>query len=272
MPDLRRFGPEKNHLIPRRGARGLHAAVIQLPASMLHDAGLDQLAQRYDGAPILLDQPTSIVSLYLDPHGEMDEHDAPHDILFAVVSGSGFVRVGGPGTETIAVQAGDAISWPAYTLHKAWTADEALQAIVVNYAIAGRALAPVTFAVNAPVEPTAIADLREAVGWERHDEDYPAALQRYWATVSGSDATGKLIAWCAVLSDGVRHAVLLDVIVHPDWQWRGIGQSLVRHAVSHIQEHGISIIHVDFTNEYAGFYARCGFQIGLGGIITGPTP
>lgn len=109
--------------------------------------------------------------------------------------------------------------------------------------------------------------MREAVGWERHDEDYPAA--DYWGTVSGFDPTGKLIAWCAILSDGVRHAVLLDVIVHPEWQRQGVGKALVAEAVEHIRTHGISIIHVDFLPEHRAFYERCGFETGLGGIHAG---
>jgi GNAT superfamily N-acetyltransferase len=85
----------------------------------------------------------------------------------------------------------------------------------------------IRFRPNVHLEPHAIADLQEAVGRERRDEDYPTALKHYRATMSGIDAEGMLIAWCAILSDSVRHAVLLDVIVHPEWQRQGIGLALV---------------------------------------------
>ncbi len=124
----------------------------------------------------------------------------------------------------------------------------------------------ISLTTNPTVPPKAICDLRESVGWERQEKDYSAALQGYWATVGGFDTTGTLLAWCAILSDGVRHAVLLDVIVHPSLQRQGVGKALVGKAITHIQEHGISIIHVDFEPETTVFYERCGFQVGLSGI------
>lgn len=124
----------------------------------------------------------------------------------------------------------------------------------------------ITFTINAPVTLQAVCDLREAVGWDRDDGAYPAAFAGYWATICGFDTTGKLRAWCAILSEGVRHAVLIDVIVHPAYQRQGVGRALVAQALEHSKAHGISIIHVDFVPEYARFYEQCGFNIGLGGI------
>ena len=124
----------------------------------------------------------------------------------------------------------------------------------------------ISFTLNPDVSSQAICDLREAVRWDRSEEDYPAALQGYWATVGGFDTANKLVAWCAILSDGVRHAVLLDVIVHPLYQQKGIGKALVATAIEHIQAHNITIIHVDFEPNTTAFYEACGFHTGLGGI------
>lgn len=124
----------------------------------------------------------------------------------------------------------------------------------------------ISFIINPVTSAQAICDLREAVGWDRSEDDYPAALQGYWATVGGFDTANRLAAWCAILSDGVRHAVLLDVIVHPLHQHKGVGKALVATAIEHIQTHGIPIIHVDFEPETTTFYEACGFRVGLGGI------
>jgi ribosomal protein S18 acetylase RimI-like enzyme len=122
------------------------------------------------------------------------------------------------------------------------------------------------FRLNPTVEPEALCDLRASVGWERLEGDYPAAFERYWATVAAFGPDGRLVGWCALLSDGVRHAVLLDVIVHPDFQRKGIGREIVARALAHARERGVSVIHVDFNPDNTRFYARCGFRIGLGGI------
>lgn len=125
----------------------------------------------------------------------------------------------------------------------------------------------VNFQVNPAVSVEAVCNLRTAVDWDGSEEDYPAAFAGYWGTIGAFDGASNLIGWCAILSDGVRHAVLLDVIVHPTWQRQGIGRQIVNQAINHIQTHGISIVHVDFRVEYAGFYRACGFRIGMGGIM-----
>ena len=125
----------------------------------------------------------------------------------------------------------------------------------------------ISLRINPTITPQSLADLREAVGWNRSEEDYPRAFQGYWASIGGLTAEEMLVAWCAILSDGVRHAVLLDVIVHPTYQRQGIGRALVAKAIEHIRAHDITLIHVDFLPENAAFYQHCGFTLGLGGII-----
>ena len=129
----RRFGPELKAPVPRPGCRGLSARVIQLPEEVIGQLGPEEASRRYDGMPIVVARSNSVVALYLDAHGEMDEHDAPEPILFMVTGGRGFVRVGGPRGETLEVEEGDAVLWPANTLHKAWTEEEPLEAIVIHY-------------------------------------------------------------------------------------------------------------------------------------------
>ena len=128
---MRRFSADLKTKIPG-GHPGLYGVPIQLDRSQLPTQNMEELAQRLNGLPILLNRPMLVVVMYLEPHASMDEHSADVPILFLVTRGKGFVRIGGPTGETRSVTAGDAILWPAGLDHKVWTEDETLDAIVID--------------------------------------------------------------------------------------------------------------------------------------------
>jgi predicted N-acetyltransferase YhbS len=70
-----------------------------------------------------------------------------------------------------------------------------------------------------------------------------------------------------MVSDNVREAFFVDVIVHSDFQGRGIGRQIVRLAVKEMTRRGMKGLHVDCAPSHAGFYEKCGFNIGVGGWI-----
>ncbi|HEV3330747.1 MAG TPA: GNAT family N-acetyltransferase [Bryobacteraceae bacterium] len=64
-------------------------------------------------------------------------------------------------------------------------------------------------------------------------------------------------------AEGGRAAWLEDMIVHPEWRGRGVGQQLLAHAISQAQAAGCSRVTLltDQTNEDAmRFYRRAGFE------------
>ena len=124
----------------------------------------------------------------------------------------------------------------------------------------------VEYRVSGTPETDALCSLRESAGWDRAESDYPAALAGYDTTVEAYSKEGRLVGWCAIVSDGVRHAFLLDVIVDPNWQRQGIGRALIQRGCDAVHDKGITIIHADFTQENKGFYEACGFRIGSAGI------
>ncbi|MBK9941678.1 MAG: hypothetical protein U0Z44_07130 [Kouleothrix sp.] len=137
MSDIRQFGTEMSHPIQRPGTYGVQASVIQLPAEVAQLMSRAQMAERYQGVPIILDQPVAVFGLFFDAPAELDEHSAEYPILFLVIGGSGHVRVGGPDAPAERVHAGYAVLWPADTLHKAWTTDAPMQAITVEFPAPG---------------------------------------------------------------------------------------------------------------------------------------
>ena len=129
--EIRRFTPDLRTEIPGRH-RGLYGVPIHLDRALVPTQNLAELAQRWNGLPLLLNRPLIVVAMYLDPYSAMDEHSAEVPILFLVTAGKGFVRIGGATGETHPVSAGDAVLWPAALDHLVWTDDEPLEAIVIE--------------------------------------------------------------------------------------------------------------------------------------------
>jgi len=122
---VRRFSADLKTKIPG-GHPGLYGVPIQLDRAQLDTQDMEELAQRLNGLPILLNRPMLIVAIYLEPHGSMDEHPAEEPVLFLVTRGRGFVRIGGP---------------TGRLDHKVWAEDEPLEAILI-YGPAEREAAP----------------------------------------------------------------------------------------------------------------------------------
>ncbi len=128
---VRRFSSDLKSKIPG-DHKGLYAVPIQFDALSVPTERREALAERTNGLPILLNRPMTVVAMYVEPHGAMDEHSAEVPILFVVIQGRGFVRIGGARGETREVTAGDAVLWPVGVDHMVWTEDESLDAIVID--------------------------------------------------------------------------------------------------------------------------------------------
>ena len=115
--------------------------------------------------------------------------------------------------------------------------------------------------------PAELTALRATVGWDPASADYPAAFAGYHTTVSARSRDGDLVGFAAVVSDGVRHGFLIDVIVRPSHQRRGVGCELVARAVEQTRAAGVTIFHVDFAPENRAFYEACGFLPSEAGIL-----
>lgn len=103
--------------------------------------------------------------------------------------------------------------------------------------------------------------------WEGHQHrDFQTILERslvYMCAFAGK----RLVGFVNVAWDGGVHAFLLDTTVHPDFQRKGIGQELVRHAVLDATQKGCHWLHVDFEKHLEGFYRGCDFQDTRAGLI-----
>ena len=69
----------------------------------------------------------------------------------------------------------------------------------------------------------------------------------------------KLVGFGRIICDGVVHALILDLIVHPEFQNRGIGSRLLKMLVEKCKEYQIRDIQLFSVKGKAQFYRKNGF-------------
>ncbi len=117
-----------------------------------------------------------------------------------------------------------------------------------------------------PISNNEVPDLREVVGWERRDGDYPALFERcnFWAGVR--DEHNKLIAFGYICGMGLEHGYMEDIIVHPNYQNQGIGVELVKVLLKGSAQFGLKIVTVSYEEHNTNFYRAGGFTPSSGGV------
>ncbi len=120
--------------------------------------------------------------------------------------------------------------------------------------------------INLEIQNHEIPDLRQAVGWERRDSDYPVLFEHclFWAGLR--DKNYNLIAFGYMVGPGIEHGYLEDIIVHPSYQGKGIGNALVKRLMQEAEDRGISIVTVTFEENNRDFYQGCGSTSCPGGV------
>ncbi len=115
-----------------------------------------------------------------------------------------------------------------------------------------------TYICNETVSVKALADLRESVGWNRMENEYndPLLTSYYHIAVYEKEA---LIGYIDCVSNGVTDAYIQDLMVHPDYQGRGIGTDLMKKMIDYLKKKHIYMISVVFEYSLKSFYEKFGF-------------
>ncbi len=107
----------------------------------------------------------------------------------------------------------------------------------------------------------AFAEPVNVVPWQQR-------LARHSVSWVGAFDGDALVGFVHLVWDGGAHAFLLDTIVNPAHQRRGIGRALVHHAVEAARGAGCNWLHVDFEPRLQHFYLQvCGFQPTAAGLV-----
>ena len=112
---------------------------------------------------------------------------------------------------------------------------------------------------NETVSAKDLSDLREAVGWNRMEDEYSNPLMTSYYHIAVYE-DGKLVGYIDSVSNGVTDAYIQDLMVHPDYQGKGLGTELMNQMIAYLKENRIYIISVVFEESLKPFYDRFGFS------------
>lgn len=116
-------------------------------------------------------------------------------------------------------------------------------------------------------QPTApkiedFAALFETTGWNREyqaaPEELGRALNNSWLVVSAYQGD-RLVGVGRVVSDGAMHAMIYDLIVHPDYQCMGIGSEILTRLTQICLDANIRDIQLFCARGKRSFYEQRGF-------------
>ena len=116
--------------------------------------------------------------------------------------------------------------------------------------------------INQAVTPQQLNDLCISVGWQsRSLPRLKQAIKSSFKYISVWHLNGdrRLIGFARAVSDGVYQATLLDIAVHPDFQGRGIGRTLVASLTQQLHAAQVIDITLFASPHVTDFYHQLGF-------------
>lgn len=118
-----------------------------------------------------------------------------------------------------------------------------------------------------------IYDLYESVGWIAYTKN-PDRLWQDFANsqyMTEKNNQGEIVALIRWVTDQATVVLIQDLLVHPDYQRKGLGKKLMQRALAEIKSYGQLQIEVltDDEEMTASFYKSLGFRsVNDGGMIS----
>lgn len=106
-------------------------------------------------------------------------------------------------------------------------------------------------------------NLFETTGWNKDyqlsEEEVYQAIQNSWYFISAYEGE-KLVGFGRMICDGIMHALILDMIVLPNYQGRGIGSAILHRLLQKCKRHKIRDVQLFSAKDKFGFYQKHGFS------------
>ncbi|PSB22077.1 N-acetyltransferase [Phormidesmis priestleyi ULC007] len=115
-----------------------------------------------------------------------------------------------------------------------------------------------------------LEELCDAVGWSRRPlRKVKKAIQHSFLVVTMWEQRGaqrRLIGFSRATSDHAFNATIWDVVIHPDFQGKGMGKALMKYMIKKLRGEDISNITLFADPQVVNFYRNLGFMSDPEGI------
>jgi len=106
--------------------------------------------------------------------------------------------------------------------------------------------------------------LFNSTGWNEsyklNSSELHLAIVNSWFTISAYD-NDKLVGFGRIVSDGIVHAMIYDMILLTDYQRKGIGSIILKKLLEHCLQNNIRDIQLFSADGKMGFYEKHGFDL-----------
>ena len=130
--------------------------------------------------------------------------------------------------------------------------------------------ARIVFSTDREIDLYDLEELCDAVGWSRRPlRKVKKAIQHSFMVVSMWEIKGtrrRLVGFSRATSDHAFNATIWDVVVHPDFQGRGLGKALMQQLIKRLRGEDISNVTLFADPHVVDFYKQLGFMADPEGI------
>lgn len=120
------------------------------------------------------------------------------------------------------------------------------------------------FSSDRTIDLYELEELCDAVGWSRRPiRKVRKAIQNSFLVITMWEQRGsrkRLIGFSRATSDHAFNATIWDVVVHPDFQGKGLGKALMKQLIKKLRSEDISNVTLFADPEVVNFYKQLGFM------------
>lgn len=121
---------------------------------------------------------------------------------------------------------------------------------------------------NERIDVHELNNLLKTVGWGINSpQKLQESLNLSWGWITVRGDSNKLIGFVQVLSDGIKHAYILRLLVHSQYQGKGIGTKIMENLMDFLGENGLSPVLLTKPSEET-FYSKFGLSRSNKGFIS----